>query len=85
MSRRQAMRVTVDRRGEVHVDLIGYLGEECAAEEERLRDALASFGLAVEVDALRGKSPKEMVAEARALSSQQAAVDPARESKGRLR
>ena len=62
------MRVVVDDHGEVHLDLIGFLGEECAVEEDELRETLAALGLKVEVDALHAKRPEEMVAEARALS-----------------
>jgi hypothetical protein len=62
------MRVIVDDHGEVHLDLIGFWGEECAVAEDELRETLAALGLKVEVDALRAKKPEEMIAEARALS-----------------
>jgi hypothetical protein len=68
MSWKRAMRVIVDDHGEVHLDLIGFWGKECAVEEDELRETLAALGLKVEVEALHTKRPEEMVAEARALS-----------------
>lgn len=86
MSGHRGMRVTVDRQGEVHVDLIGYRGDACQTEEERLRDVLASLGLAVQVDGERAKSSAETAAEVRALSrprpSDDARANP--ERKGRV-
>ncbi len=61
------MRVIIDDSGEVNLDLIGYLGESCQAEEEKLRRTLASLGLLVEVGRLCTKSSQEQMEELRQL------------------
>lgn len=64
-------RVLINANGDIEVDLIGYLGEEdCAAEEERLRQILAGLGLRVKVEDLRKKTPQQIAAELHALSGE---------------
>lgn len=59
------IRAVIDAKGNVHVDFLGYAGEECAAAEEAFRRALAEFGLAINVLSLQRKDPGPMAAELR--------------------
>lgn len=56
----KTIKAIVDPKGNVHVDFVGYVGEECAAAEEAFRRALAEFGLRVTVIALRRKDADDM-------------------------
>lgn len=47
--------VTIDERGDLHVDLSGYIGGSCQFEEEELRRMLAELGLKAEVKGKRSK------------------------------
>lgn len=62
----KTIRALIDERGDVHIDFVGYAGEECALAEEELRRALAELGLLTRVEALRHKSPGEIAAETEA-------------------
>lgn len=77
------MRVIIDGSGEVNLDLIGYLGEACQAEEEKLRRTLASLGLRVEIGQLRAKNLQEQMEEASQLSQQSRQPEPAARSANR--
>ena len=59
----KTIKAIVDEKGNVHVDFVGYVGEECAAAEEAFRRALAEFGLSVTLTALRRKDPDDMGAQ----------------------
>lgn len=59
----KVIRAVIDAKANVHVDFLGYVGEECAAAEEAFRRALAEFGLAINVLSLKRKDPGPMVAE----------------------
>lgn len=67
----KTIRAFIDERGDVHVDFVGYAGEECALAEEELRRALAELGLLTHMEALRRKSPDEIAAETEAQNSPQ--------------
>ena len=47
--------VTIDEKGDLHVDLSGYVGGSCQFEEEELRRMLAELGLKAEVKGKRSK------------------------------
>ncbi len=61
----KTIRTFIDEQGNVHVDFVGYAGEDCALAEEELRRTLAELGLLTHVEALRQKSPAEIAAETR--------------------
>jgi len=63
-------RVTIDEKGNVHLDLSGYVGEECQVEERRFRRILAELGLRVEVKGLYRKTPEEIMAETQGRAGQ---------------
>lgn len=50
------IRTTIDPNGNLSLDLEGYVGEDCVAEERRLRDGLAALGLVVEASLPRRKA-----------------------------
>lgn len=57
------IRAVIDAQGNVHVDFIGYVGQECAVAEEAFRRALAEFGLAINVLSMQRKDPGSTAAE----------------------
>ena len=50
------IRTVVSPEGNIHADFSGFVGDECAAEEERMRRDLAELGLVVEVTAMQEKA-----------------------------
>jgi hypothetical protein len=64
----EEIRVVVDPRGAVHVELSGYPDERCEGVERDLRRRLVELGLLAEVTARRRKTPAERAAETRGRS-----------------
>jgi hypothetical protein len=62
----EQVRVAIDERGGVHVELRGYADRRCEVVEDELRRQLAELGLRVEVEGRRVKSTTELEAERRA-------------------
>ncbi|MEW6724435.1 MAG: hypothetical protein AB1331_05880 [Bacillota bacterium] len=57
------VQIKVNRRGEVETEFIGFLGDECIEEADRIRSVLARYGLEIGlVDAIR-KSPEQIALE----------------------
>lgn len=48
--------VTVDEKGDLHVDFSGYTGGACQVEEAELRKILAELGLKAEVKGMDRKA-----------------------------
>lgn len=44
----KAIQTTVDAEGNVRLDLVGFVGEECVGEESRFRRGLTELGLGVQ-------------------------------------
>jgi len=44
----KTIQTTVDAEGNVRLDLVGFVGQECVAEERRIRRGLAGLGLGAE-------------------------------------
>ena len=63
MNAKRSVQVNVDPNGEINVEFIGYLGEACAVEEERLRQTFATFGLTTDVRGSRQKGEAEQATE----------------------
>jgi len=57
----KVIRALVDEEGNVHVDLAGFVGEECAPVEEEFRRCLAELGLSVHIHSLRKKDPGSLL------------------------
>jgi hypothetical protein len=53
------IRTTIDPEGNVHVDLDGFIGEECRAEDRRLHESLAQLGLAQLVQTQSKKADRD--------------------------
>ena len=58
MTRKVAVRVLPD--GSVQADFIGFRGEDCLEEADRLADTLARFGLSVDPTVVRKKTQAEI-------------------------
>lgn len=56
--------VTVNDRGEIRTDFVGFQGDECLDEAERLSAILKNLGLRLGVQEIRRKSPAETEREA---------------------
>jgi len=51
----KVIRTTIDAEGNVSIDFSGFVGNECEAEEDRLRRSLAELGLLPCVDRIAHK------------------------------
>lgn len=67
--------ITVDEKGDLHLDLSGYIGGQCQFEEAELRGILAEFGLKADVMGLKPKvqntkqSARHQVKQSRSVNS----------------
>jgi len=55
--------VRINEKGEVETNFIGFVGDECLVEAEKLRLALAAMGLEAVVREAVGKDPAVIAAE----------------------
>ncbi|MEW6524112.1 MAG: hypothetical protein AB1445_11215 [Bacillota bacterium] len=73
--------VTIDRRGQVKADFVGFPGEDCFDESDSLLRALRHFGLhAVPASTVR-KTAGEIEAERVGLSGQEREREPVKTSR----
>lgn len=53
---KQMIKISVDKQGDLHVDLSGYTGESCRFEEAELRRMLAELGIKAEIKNCKSKT-----------------------------
>jgi hypothetical protein len=57
------IRAEISRGGEVSIEFIGFKGEECADERERLRKVMSDFGIMLEPIKIKKKTVQQMARE----------------------
>jgi hypothetical protein len=55
--------ITVDRKGRVRADFVGFPGDDCYDEAENLRRALAHFGVTAASSEVVKKTPAQIESE----------------------
>jgi len=57
------VKAKISRNGEVSIEFIGFRGEECTDERERLRKILLDFGIVLEPKRIEKKTAKQIASE----------------------
>lgn len=52
----KVIRTIIDEKGDIVTDMSGFNGEECVAEEERLRKELSQYGVILHREQLQRKA-----------------------------
>lgn len=57
------MRAEIGADGAVSIEFVGFEGELCAEERDRLRGALEALGILIEPERIKRKSPQQIASE----------------------
>ena len=68
------IKALVDVKGEVNLEFVGFGGEECSEKRERLRKVLLEFGVMLDPQEIRKKSPSQISKELSQLSRERLKV-----------
>jgi len=50
----------IDKNGKVHIEFIGFVGEECSDEREQLRKVMLDFGVMLETEKITKKTIQQI-------------------------
>jgi len=59
------VKAEINKNGRVRIEFIGFRGDECAEERERLRKIMQDLGVILEVKEVRRKTAEEILSELR--------------------
>jgi hypothetical protein len=60
------IKAEIDPNGKLSVEFIGFMGEECTEERERLRKIMVDFGVMLEPEKITKKSARQITLETNA-------------------
>jgi hypothetical protein len=66
------VKAEIDKSGKVRIEFIGFEGDECIEECERLRKIMHDLGVILEVIEVKEKTPQQILNEIRRLSEKKA-------------
>jgi hypothetical protein len=59
------VKAEIDKSGKVRIEFIGFRGDECAEERERIRKIMQDLGVTLEIKEVRKKTAQEILGELR--------------------